>query len=185
MIDVVKALLDIPLDEPLRPLPNPVDGPQGGVTPTTGPETVRVFAELRLVVGFQDGSHHLLQQFVRPRRDAEGSCLPIGLGNVDPPNRGPSETLVSNRFDDRSDLLQGHPIHGLVRRAFGHRTLVAVDATIGTEVEVWVIEPSIDILQVQSFPASLLNDRQRRFGVLHVAYLVETDDLDNLPHFAM
>jgi len=171
VVDVVEAPFDISLDEPLRALPGPGDVLQCGVTSQAGSKSVGVDAELRLEVGLQDGAHHLLQQLVAPRRDAERPHLPVGLGDEDASDRGPSIAFMANLFDERLDLLRGHPVHGIVRHPPGEGSGVSRDPTVSLQVEIRVVEPSIDVLQVESVPASFVDDGQRRFGISHVANL--------------
>src|SRR4051794_2249439 len=79
MVNIIKASFDVALDEPLRALPVLGDVLQRGVTAQSGPETMGVGVELRLVVCFQEAAHHFLQQFVGPCRHAEGTHLPVGF----------------------------------------------------------------------------------------------------------
>src|SRR5436305_5324237 len=62
MIDIVETSFDVTLDEPFGPVPHPLDTLQRGVAPAPRPETVREVGELRLVVRFQDGADHVLQE---------------------------------------------------------------------------------------------------------------------------
>src|SRR5262245_40298182 len=167
----VVALLDVALDEPLDPSPVPGDLREGSVTTSAGPKAVRMRAELRLVVGVQQGAQHFLQQFVRPGRYPERSHLPRLFGDIRPPDRGPSIALQAQRVNERIDLPQRHGIHGFRRRARGHRTVVAVDPPVGTKVEVAVVQLPIDVLQRQPSSATFTNDSQNRVGVSHLAYL--------------
>ena len=171
MVDVVKTAFDISLDEPLRALPVLGDVLQGGVTAQSGPETVGVAAELRLVVGFQQAAHDFLQQFVGPRGHAEGTHLAVGFRDEDPSDRGPSVAFMANVVDERLDFRQGHPVHSFLRGPFRECTGVSVDPSVRSQVEVRVEELSIEILQVQTSSASFSDDGQRRFGVSHLAYL--------------
>src|SRR5262249_60240096 len=61
VVDVVKAPLDIALDEPGRVLPGVVHLVERGMAASLGSEAVGPVAELRLVVRLQDGAHDLLQ----------------------------------------------------------------------------------------------------------------------------
>ena len=55
--------------------------------------------------------------------------------------------------------------------AGGHRTVVAVDSPVGTQVQVAVEQLAIDVLQRQPSSATFADDSQDRFGVSHLAYL--------------
>ncbi len=184
MVDVVKAPFDITLDEPDRHSPGDEDLAQCRVASAPRAKAVRLGGELRLVVCLQDGAHDLLQQFVRPSRDAERTEFTSFLRDVGPPDGGPSMALVPQPVDDRIDLPPRHPVHGLCRCAPGHRPRIAVDPTVGPQVEVRVVELSIDILQVETLLASLTNDGEDRFGVTHLAYL-DFPPSDHLARFAM
>src|SRR5262249_49759853 len=96
VIDIVETSFDVTLDEPLGPVPHPLDTLQGGVAPAPRPETEGVVGELRFVVRLQNGADHILQELIRPCRDAERPRLPIPLRDVDPTHRGPSIALMAN-----------------------------------------------------------------------------------------
>lgn len=147
MVDVIEASFDISFDEPLRAVPSMLDSGQGRMATMLRTETVGVLAKLRLVVCFQDGTHDLLQQFVGPDGDAEWSHLPIGLGNILPPRRRPSVSLMTESVDDRRDLRLGHAVHGFCGHSSGHRTGVSIEAPVRPQVQIRVEELSINFLQ--------------------------------------
>src|SRR5712691_1446040 len=127
MVQAVKALRDITFDEPGCAVPRAVDLAQRGVAPVAWSESVRVWRELRLVVGLQNHPDNLLKQLVCPRRNAQGASLPIGFGNIDPPNRRPSVTLMTHIVNESVDFRQRHSVHGVSRYATRERTVVTVE----------------------------------------------------------
>src|SRR5262249_53056183 len=95
MVQPVEALNQVSLDIPLDPSPVPGDFPQGGVTTSASPEPVRVPTELRLIIRFQKGANHFLQQFIRPGRNPERPQLSRFLGNVRPSGWSPSIAFLA------------------------------------------------------------------------------------------
>src|SRR5437899_826570 len=136
MIDVIKTSFDVSLDEPFHTLPGMEDVLQGCVASASRSESVRGRAELRLVVCLQNGAHDFLQQFVRPSRDAERSCFSIPFRNLDATNGGPSEPFNSEQSDNFPDLPLRHSVHGFRCRTFGHGSFIAIEAAIGSQVEI-------------------------------------------------
>jgi hypothetical protein len=70
MVDSVEAGTQIALDKPLRRLSVPPDVASRRVAPTVGSEPMGAVTELRFIVGFQDRTEHLLQEFIRPTWEA-------------------------------------------------------------------------------------------------------------------
>jgi len=66
VIQSVETVGDIPFDDPGRISPGMIDFPQGGVTSSSLPKSVRVWAELNVVIGVQDQPNHFRYQFVTP-----------------------------------------------------------------------------------------------------------------------
>src|SRR5579884_3763322 len=92
---MVIGALDIPLDQPRGPMPSPIDRVQSGMTTASRSKAVGMIAELRLVIRFQQGAYHFLQQFVGPRGQAQ--CALLGrafLLDVDASHRGPAVPFV-------------------------------------------------------------------------------------------
>ena len=71
MVNGVEIGGQIALDEPARPLPRRLDGLERSTASAVGTETVRQWAELRFVIGFEDGANDFLEEFVLPGGDAE------------------------------------------------------------------------------------------------------------------
>jgi hypothetical protein len=109
--------------------------------------------------------------------DAERSQFPILLGDECSPDRGPSITLIPEEIDGFLDLPHRHAIHGFSCSPLGHRAGVSVDPPVCPQVEVRIVESSLDVPQVFPFLATIPDDGQRRFGVLHVAYLHDSRHL--------
>src|SRR5262249_8846237 len=171
MVDVVVASLDVTLDEPLHAFPGLVDPVQRGMATASWPETVREVGELRLVVGVQQATHDLLQQLVRPRRDAEGTHLPVGLRDIRPPHRGPPKAFMTYEVDEVFDLSHGHSVSGLLRHPLRHRPIITIDACVCFQVQRGVEELTIYVLQVQSSLATIPDDIQYDFSLTHHAHL--------------
>src|SRR5437868_5982228 len=92
---------------------------------------------------------------------------------------------MSQMFDERRDLLLGHAVHGFRGYAVGQGSIIAIDPTVGTEVEVRVEELSVDVLQNQPSLATISDDAQDRLGVTHLAYLLVLGLQSDLSPFAM
>src|SRR5262249_3829390 len=184
-IDVVEKSLNISLDEPLGPDPALLDLDQGGVATSVRPEAVGESRELRLVIRLQEGADYFLQQFVAPGRHPQWSETSFLLGDVDPADGSPAVAFRAELLDDRPDHLLGHAVHGLRRRAWGHGSIVAIDPAVSAEVEAWVEQLSVDVLQNQSSLATILDDAQDRLGVSHLAYLLDLGSRSDLPPFAV
>src|SRR6266511_4516170 len=99
VVDAVEAAGEVALDEPRRSTPCIRNLAQRCVATPIRSEAVGAVGELRLVVGLQDHPDDLLQQFVRPGRNAERSYLPVRLGNVCPSDWRPTIPLAAKCFD--------------------------------------------------------------------------------------
>lgn len=64
MIDPIKAGTEISLDEPFRGASVWHDVAQGCVAPAVRAKPMRTGTELRLIIGVQDGTDHLLQELL-------------------------------------------------------------------------------------------------------------------------
>src|SRR6266487_1270699 len=62
------ALRDIPFNKPGCAYPGLVNRVERGVAASSRSKAVRMVAELRFVISFQDGANHFLHQLVRPGR---------------------------------------------------------------------------------------------------------------------
>src|SRR5262245_33810224 len=156
MVNIVKTSFDISLDEPSRARPGMEDFLEGRVASASRSETVRAGAKLRLVVCFQDRATELLQQFIRPGRDPQRAQLGRAfLLDISASHTGPSVSLASELLDDVEDLLLRHPIHGLLGHTSGHGSLITIEATVGPQIEIRVVESSIDITPSRKYWALL------------------------------
>ena len=165
-VQAVEALRDSALDEPFHPVPATGDLAQGGVTAPARTEAVRVWTELRVVIRLQQEADHFLQYLVRPCRQAQGALLRrVLLLDVDASHRGPAITFVTQRVDDRIDLRQRHGVDGFRGDARGHGAVIAVETPISMEIEVAVVELSIDVFQRASASATLSDDAQKGYSV--------------------
>jgi hypothetical protein len=75
VIQPIETLGDVSLDEPCCPSPRFGYFRQSSVTALARPEAVGVLGELRLVIRFQQGTDHFLQQLVRPRGQTQRATL--------------------------------------------------------------------------------------------------------------
>src|SRR5438067_577720 len=130
--------------------------------------------ELRLVVGVQDQAEHLLEHFIGPSWDAERTLLfgRVLLLDIRPSDWRPVIPSGAQSLDDGIDFRQRHPIGGLRRGARRKRPMVTGDLAVGEQVQVTVVQQSIDPLQRQSAPAAVANDPQDRLGTPHLASLL-------------
>ncbi len=180
MVEPIETLGDVSLDEPRHTSPRLRYFRKGRVTAPSRPEAVRAVGELRLVIRFQKGADHFLQQLVRPRRQTQRSASSgcSFLVDVHTPDRGPPIALVPQRIDDRLNLLQAHAVHGLLVGARCHSTGVAVDLPVGTQVQLRIEQVPVQSLQWQSILAAFVDDLHQGFGSLHYAYLASLDIVD-------
>src|SRR5258708_33156588 len=111
VVNGVEASTDVALNEPRGSAPRMVNLPEGGVTSPLRSEAVGGQAELWLVVGFQEKTKHFLQQFVRPRRQAERENICQGfLCDVDVSPRSPREVSPGHVPKRNPECLQTHPL---------------------------------------------------------------------------
>src|SRR6266853_1990952 len=92
---------------------------------------MRVVIKDGFVNPLQDDSHHLLNQFVIPRRDAEWAFLAIFLRDVGPANWLKSIGSTFESRDDRRDPLFGEPIKSHFIYAWRHCSFVGIDVSVG------------------------------------------------------
>src|SRR5947208_7262172 len=84
MWDRVEVISNIHVHKPFDCLPLPIDLLQCGMWRSPWSKTMRMVIKNGVVNPFQDDSHHLLNQFIIPRRDAEWAFLAILLRDVGP-----------------------------------------------------------------------------------------------------
>src|SRR5215472_16271244 len=118
-------------------------------------ESMGMGAKLRLQVGVQKQTNDLLHQFIRPGLHAQWTFGAVLLWNRYAPGWTPPVAFMSKVINDRLDLVQCHAISRFLCGSFGHRTRIAVDAPVGRQKQVRVVQQSIDALQRQPFLASL------------------------------
>src|SRR5690348_8186067 len=88
-----------------------------------------------------------------------------------PPHGRPTKTLIAQIVNERLDFRPAHAVDGFWGRTRCHGALVGVQAPIGTQIQLRVVEERVYPLQRQSSSAAVANDGQYRFSVLHSAYL--------------
>src|SRR5260370_26268908 len=181
VIESVEALRNVALDKPDGSSRVVVDFSERGMTSASRAETMRVLAELSIEVGIQDHAYHFGQEFVAPDRQTQRALAPILFGDIDSSGRFPLIAFRPQQFDDRIDLVQRHCVYGFVGHAGRHRTSVAVDATVGGQIEVFVEQLSIHSLERQTLFASLMKKFQVCVGDLHCACLDMCELRDTSP----
>src|SRR6185437_11304641 len=106
MVKLVKTLGDISLDKPFGAGPATFYGGKCRVAPATRSETVRMGAELRVVIRLKNGAHHFPQELIRPTWHAQGPNLPVFLRDIDSAGWSPSVAFEADCLDDAPDLFQ-------------------------------------------------------------------------------
>src|ERR671932_112341 len=127
--------------------------------------------ESRLIVCFKNGAEHFLKEFVGPSRHTKRPELSIPFRDVGATHGRPSIPFCTYCFDDGVDFRSCHAVHGLRCRSWGERAVVWVEFGVGTQVQVWVVQVSVDIFERQSTLPAVSNDLQYCFGVTHLAHL--------------
>jgi len=87
--------------------------------------------------------------------------------------------------NEAGDLCPAHAVHGFTSCTWRQRPLVGIQAGVGKQVQVRVVQQGVDPLERQSSLAAISNDAQQRFSVLHLAYLAFWSHLNHLPPFAL
>src|ERR1035437_4232980 len=141
--------------------------------------------ELGLKVRLKERAQHFLQQLIRPCWQSQGSQLAVLLGNMHAANRRPSIAFMAKVANDAVNLLSVHAVHGFRCCAWGHCPVIAVEACVGTQVQLRVVEQGVNPSERLSFLAAFSDDVQKRFSSLHVAYLPLHVHPNHLPPFAL
>src|SRR5947209_16955251 len=172
MIDSVIASFDVSFDEPACPVPGLLDGTQRCVTASLGAEPMRMVTELLLVVGFQDLPDNLLKELIRPGWEPQRSeLIALLLGDVDATNWRPAIAFMPQIVNDLVDFRHRHGVHSFRRDSRSHCTFVGIQLGVRPQVQQWVVELSVDILQRELSLAALLDDIQHGCGCSHLEYL--------------
>src|SRR5947199_8328376 len=100
VVQTLKTLADIALNEPTGARPEMPDFRQGSMTAPTRPEAVRTSAELRLIIRLQDQPYHFLEQFITRGRKAEWPSLPVRLRDGDTPHWRPAPPCRTGPCND-------------------------------------------------------------------------------------
>ena len=167
-----EAVGDVTLDKPRGPDPGIADLPQRGVASAAFPEPVGLVREPRLVIRLQEQAHHLADQLVGPRRQSQGTELPVLFRDIDAAGRGEPVPLVPHQLDDLVDLPLGHAVGGFLAGARRHRPLVGVDVAVRQQVQVLVEHLPVKLRERQALPAALAENAQYHCGFLHCACLL-------------
>ena len=139
VVQTLKTLADIALNEPTGARPEMPDFRQGSMTAPTRPEAARTSAELRLIIRLQDQPYHFLEEFITPGRKAEGPSLPIRLGDRDPPPWLPAIAFRTDHGNDALDFRQ---------------TIGRVES--GSDLELWIRSGQ-----------NVFRENQKHLGVVH------------------
>src|SRR2546421_10743136 len=70
--------------------------------------------------------------------------------------------------NDPVNLCERHGISGFRCRAWSHCAIVGVDASVGSEVEVWVVELPIEVIYWNSSFASIMKHTKYFCGCSHI-----------------
>src|SRR5262244_2699145 len=102
MVHVSEVSRYVDVDKPFRPLPDPLNGPQGCVAGPLWAKSVRaVFEEDRLVDAFQKHSDHFLYQLIVGGWEAQRARFPsVLLWYVDSSYRVRLVPSFSDEFDE-------------------------------------------------------------------------------------
>src|SRR6266540_2065523 len=174
MSQTVEPRGDVSLDTPLRSHPPLVALLECSMAAPFGSNPLGVAATLRLVVRLQNEAQAVLPQLIGPGGDAERAFLHrVFLLAVDPPDRSPLVTLVTELVDARRNCGQGHPLRSLSRTPWSHCPRVPGAAPIGVEVPLWVVQLSIDVLKRHALFAAFANESQEGCGVSPLASLTK------------
>ena len=158
MIDGVEATGNVSLDKPFGSRPCLPNVRERGVTATVGTKPMGMVAKARLIICLKDEAYPFLQQFIRPRWHAQGALLSILFRNVDTSDWRPSIAFMTEVVYDRCDFPCGHAIHCFAGCSLSHCSFVGVQTSIGSQIQVRVIQLSIDVFQRQLLSATFLND---------------------------
>ena len=104
-----------------------------------------MIGKVRLKVCLKDEANDFLQKLVRPCRQPQGAFLrAVPLRNTDTPDGFPVIAFLAKRIDNRINFRQRHTVNGLVGRSLGHGSGIAVDFAIRDQVQLTIVELSID-----------------------------------------
>src|SRR5258708_34781214 len=131
MWDRVEVISNIHVHKPFDRLPLSIYLLQCGVGGSSCSKTMRMVIKDGFVDPFQDASHHLLNQFVIPRRDAEWAFLAIFLRDMGPANWLKSIGSAFESRDNGRDPFFGEPIEGNFIYAWRRCPCVGIDVGVG------------------------------------------------------
>src|SRR5207245_6006843 len=103
--------------------------------------------------------------------EAQRALFPIFLGHIRPPDGCPVVAFLAKKRDDPVDFRQGHAVGSFLSGPWGHRAVVVIKMSVGAQIQVWVVELSIEVFQGQSSFAAFVDDAQDGCGCAHLAYL--------------
>src|SRR5207253_9457186 len=107
--------------------------------------------------------------------------FPVFLGHEGSPNGSPAVTLVAEILNDLPDLFERHGICRFLCRASGHRAGIGVDASVGSQVEMWVGELPIEIVYRSSSFAAILKHTKDVFGCSHISCSYLREMVETVP----
>ena len=129
---------------------------------------------------------HLLEQLVRPGGQAQWPELALLLfRDVDAAHWRPSIAFTPKIVNDPVDFRQCHRVYGFRSWSPGHGTFVGIQLGVGPQVQVWVVELSVEILEWEFALAAFLDDIQHGCGCSHHEYLTCSEYRGHLRCFAL
>ena len=100
-------------------------------------------------------------------------CCPLPLsvpGRLDDPRTFPScSSSLRERYVSALNGAHGHTIHGFWCGAWRHRSFIGVNACVGSDVQVWIEELSIQILYRRPSFASVVKHTKNSCGWSHLS----------------
>jgi len=117
---MIETVRDIALDNPGCISPGMLDFLERGVASSSFPKSMRMRAELNVVIGVQDQPDHFCQKLVAPDGQAKRTLFPIPLCNVGSSCWLPLIPFQAQCANDVLYFFKGHGIHGFFSDPFRH-----------------------------------------------------------------
>src|SRR6266704_3005544 len=124
---------------------------------------MREGAKLRLVIRLKNEADHFLQELVTPGGQAQGAEFPVLFGDVGASNWRPAVSFMTKVVNEFLDFRHRHPVHRFRCRSWCHGAFIRIEASIGHQIQPWIVELSIHVFPWQSLLATFSNDTEDSF----------------------
>ena len=136
MVDVVKTAFDVAFDKPFCADKFVGKLGQGRVAAPSGPESMGIVREHRLINRFQYHAHYFLHQLVRESRQSQRTHFAVRFLNIGAPHRLRTVGLASQCVNNSCHILLAESVRRIIVYTFCSSAFIRIQVLVGYIVNV-------------------------------------------------